>query len=185
MALLKFIGGIRLSAALVKCGITLAVALLDLTAGVILTAKKVARAWEAHSDSGRTSTMYLHGRRVVREVWLPRATNIQEAYVDYVPFLFSLATFFLCEDNKPIDLVILYCVVMPFYPSSTKRHETRSLATDFFPFQPRCGFNAYFLGQYSLPSFPYSTQTWISLHEVGFPLIVQIKGFICVTSRAE
>ena len=41
MALLKFIGGIRLSAALVKCGITLAVALLDLTAGVILTAKKL------------------------------------------------------------------------------------------------------------------------------------------------
>ena len=39
MALLKFIGGIRLSAALVKCGITLAVALLDLTDGVILTAK--------------------------------------------------------------------------------------------------------------------------------------------------
>ena len=53
--------------------------------------------------------------RVVREVWLPRATNIQEAYVDYIPFLFSLATFFLCEDNKPIDLVILYCVVMPSY----------------------------------------------------------------------
>ena len=94
--------------------------------------KKVAiRAWEAHSDSGRTSTMYLRERRVVREVWLPRATNIQAAYVDYVPFLFSLATFFLCEDNKPIDLVILYCVVMPFYPSSTKRHETHSLATDF------------------------------------------------------
>ena len=46
MALLKFIG--RVSAALVKCGITLAVALLDLTAGVILTAKKVAiRAWES------------------------------------------------------------------------------------------------------------------------------------------
>ena len=61
MAFLKFIGGIKLRAALVKCGITLAVALLDLTAGVILTAKKVAiRAWEAHSDSGRTSTMYLH-----------------------------------------------------------------------------------------------------------------------------
>ena len=40
MALLKFIGGIRLRAALVKCGITLAVALLDLTAGVILTSKK-------------------------------------------------------------------------------------------------------------------------------------------------
>ena len=32
MALLKFISGIRLSAALVKCGITLAVALLDFTA---------------------------------------------------------------------------------------------------------------------------------------------------------
>ena len=32
--------------------------------------------------------------RVVREVWLPRATNIQATYVDYVPFLFSLATDF-------------------------------------------------------------------------------------------
>ena len=40
MALLKFIGGIRLSAALVKCGITLVVALLDFTIGVILTTKK-------------------------------------------------------------------------------------------------------------------------------------------------
>ncbi len=39
MALLKFIGGIRLRATLVKCGITLAVALLGLTAGVILTKK--------------------------------------------------------------------------------------------------------------------------------------------------
>ena len=39
MALLKFIGGIRLRAALVKCGITFAVALLDLTGGVILTEK--------------------------------------------------------------------------------------------------------------------------------------------------
>ena len=39
MALLKFIGGIRLSVALVKCGITLAVALVDLTAGIILTEK--------------------------------------------------------------------------------------------------------------------------------------------------
>ena len=63
MALLKFMGGIRLRAALVKCGITLAVALLDLTAGVIPIAKKVAiRAWKAHSDSGCTSTMYLHRR---------------------------------------------------------------------------------------------------------------------------
>jgi hypothetical protein len=53
--------------------------------------------------------------RVVREGWLPRVTNIHAAYVDYVPVLFSLAIFFLCEDNKPIDLVILYCVVMPFY----------------------------------------------------------------------
>ena len=80
---------------------------------------------------GGTNTMYLHGRKVVREVWLPRAINIQAAYVDYVPFLLSLATFFLCEDNKHINLVILYCVFMPFYPSSTKRHETRSLAIDF------------------------------------------------------
>ena len=40
MTLLKFIGGTRLSAALVEGGITLAVALLDFTAGVILTTKK-------------------------------------------------------------------------------------------------------------------------------------------------
>ena len=40
MALLKFMGGIRLRAALVKYGFTLAVALLDLTVGVILTTKK-------------------------------------------------------------------------------------------------------------------------------------------------
>ena len=165
MALLKFIGGIRLSAALVKCGITLAVALLDLTAGVILTAKKVAiRAWEAHSDSGCTSTMYLHGRRVVREVWLPRARNIPAAYVDYVPFLFSLATFFLCEDNKPIDLVILYCVVMPFYPSSTKRHETRSLATDFPLFNLDAG---------SMPTLLDST--------VSLPFLIQPRhGLVCM-----
>ena len=39
MTLLKFIGGIIMSVALVKCGITLAVALLALTAGVILTGK--------------------------------------------------------------------------------------------------------------------------------------------------
>ena len=49
---------------------------------------------------------------------VPKGTNIEAAYVDYVPFLFSLATFFLCEDNKPMDLVILYCVGMPFYPFS-------------------------------------------------------------------
>ena len=40
MALLKFIGGISLCAALVNYGITLEVALFDLTIGVILTAKK-------------------------------------------------------------------------------------------------------------------------------------------------
>ena len=80
---------------------------------------------------GGTSTMYLHGRRVVREVWLPRATNIQTTYVDYGPIFVPFSHLFLCEDNKPIDLVNLYCVFMPFYPSATKRHETRSLATDF------------------------------------------------------
>ena len=165
MALLKFMGGIKLRAALVKCGITLALALLDLTAGVILTAKKVAiRAWEAHSDSGRTSMKYLDGRRVVREVWLPRATNIQATYVDYVPFLFSLATFLLCEDNKPIDLVILYCVVMPFYPSSTKIHETRSLATDFPLFNLDAG---------SMPTLLDST--------VSLPFLIQPRhGLVCM-----
>ena len=40
MTLLEFIGGIRLSAALVKCGITLEVELVDFTTGVILKAKK-------------------------------------------------------------------------------------------------------------------------------------------------
>ena len=127
--------------------------------------KKVAiRAWEAHSDSGRTSTMYLHGRRVVREVWLLRATNIQAAYVDYVPFLFSLATFFLCEDNKPIDLVILYYVVMPFYPFSTKRHETRSLATDFPLFNLDGG---------SIPSLFDST--------FSLPFLIQTRhGLVCM-----
>ena len=62
MALLKFMGGIRLSATLAKCGITLAVALLDFTVGIILTAKSRIRAWDAHSDNGRTSAMYLHRR---------------------------------------------------------------------------------------------------------------------------
>ena len=90
MALLKFVSGIRLSAALVKCGITLAVALLDSTVGVILTEKSgnksmtgPFRQW-AHQYDVPPET-----HRVVREVWLPRATNIQAAYVDYVPFLFS------------------------------------------------------------------------------------------------
>ena len=122
------------------------------------------RAWEAHSDSGRTSTMYLHGHRVVREVWLPRATNIQAAYVGYVPFLFSLATFFLCEDNELTDLVILYCVVMPFYPSSTKRHKTRSLATDFPLFNLDAG---------SMPSLLDST--------VSLPFLIQPRhGLVCM-----
>ena len=102
--------------------------------------------------------------RVVREGWLPRATNIQAAYVDYVPFLFSLATFFLCEDNKLIDLVILYCVVMPFYPFSTKRHETRSLATDFPLFNLDAG---------SMPSLFDST--------FSLPFLIQPRhGLVCM-----
>ena len=93
-----------------------------------------------------------------------RATNIQAAYVDYVPFLFSLATFFLCEDNKPIDLVILYCVVMPFYPSSTKRHETRSLATDFPLFNLDAG---------PMPTLLDST--------VSLPFLIQPRhGLVCM-----
>ena len=129
MILLKFIGGIRLSAALVQCGITLAVALLDFTAGIIPTAKKYK---SMGCPFGQWAHQYDVPPRTHRVV--PRATNIQAAYVDYVFFLFSLATFFLCEENKPIDLVILYCVVMPvypFHPFSTKRCKTRSLATDF------------------------------------------------------
>ena len=123
--------------------------------------------------------------RVVKQGWLPRAINIQAAYLDYVPFLFSLATFFLCEDNKRIDLVILYCVVLPFFPFSTKRQETSFSTTTAFPLfnQDAGSIPSLFYSTTFPPFFPYSTQTWISLHEVGFPLIVQIKFFVCMTSR--
>lgn len=159
MALLKFMGGIRLRAALVKCGITLAVALLDLTAGVILTAKKVAiRAWEAPVRCTSTDAEWW-GRYGCPEQQISR----QHMWIT-VPFLFSLATFFLCEDNKPIDLVILYCVVMPFYPSSTKRHETRSLATDFPLFNLDAG---------SMPTLLDST--------VSLPFLIQPRhGLVCM-----
>ena len=113
--------------------------------------------------------MYLHGRKVVREVRLPRATNIQAAYVDYIPFLFSLATFFLCEDNKPIDLVILYCVVMPFYPSSNKRHETRSVATDFPLFNLDAG---------SMPTLLDSTVSLPFLIQPRHGLVYMKLGFL-------
>ena len=80
------------------------------------------------------------------------------------PIFFSLATFSLCEDNKPIDLVILYCVVMPFYPSSTKRHETRSLATDFPLFNLDVG---------SMPSLCGIT--------LPFPFLIQPRhGLVCI-----
>ena len=80
------------------------------------------------------------------------------------PIFLCLATFFLCEDNKPIDLVILYCVVMPFYPSSTKRHETRSLATDF----PLLNLDAG-----SMPTLLDST--------VSLPFLIQpIHGLVCM-----
>ena len=83
---------------------------------------------------------------------------------DYVPFLFSLSTFFLCEDNKPIDLVILYCVAMPFHPSSTKRHETRSLAIDFPLFNLDLG---------SMPTPLDST--------VSLPFLIQPRhGLVCM-----
>ena len=132
------------------------------------------RAWEAHSDSGRTSTMYLHGRRVVREVWLPRATNIQAAYVDYGPIFVLFSHLFPMwgqQTDRPGHSLLRCHAFLPFFNQET---QGSFLSYWFSPFQPRCGFDAYSLGQYSLPSFPYSTQTWISLHEVGFPLIVQI-----------
>ena len=122
--------------------------------------------------------------RVVREVWLPRATNIQAAYVDYVPFLFSLATFSYARTTNRST----WSFSIPFSCLSTLLQPRDMRLIPYLlisPFQPRCGFDAYSRGQYILPSFPYSTQTWISMHEVGFPLIVKIKVFICVTSRAE
>ena len=123
------------------------------------------RACEAHSDSGRTSTMYFHGRI---EWWgrygCPEQQISRQHMWITVPFLFSLATFFLCEDNKPIDLVILYCVVMPFYPSSTKRHETRSLASDFPLFNLDAG---------SMPTLLDST--------VSLPFLIQPRhGLVCM-----
>ena len=159
MALLKFMGGIRLRATLVKCGITLEVALLDLTAGVILTAKKVAiRACEAPVRCTSTDAEWW-GRYGCLEQQISR----QHMWIP-VPFLFPLATFFLCEDNKPIDLVILYCVDMPFYPFSTRRHETRSLATDFPLFNLDAG---------SMPTLLDST--------VSLPFLIQPRhGLVCM-----
>lgn len=86
------------------------------------------------------------------------------------------------QTDRPGHSLLRCHAFLPFFNQETR---DSFLSYWFSPFQPRCGFDAYSLGQYSLPSFPYSTQTWISLHEVGFPLIVQIKVFVCVTSRAE
>ena len=102
--------------------------------------------------------------RVVREDGCPEQQISRQHMWITVPFLFSLATFFLCEENKPIDLVILYCVVMPFYPSSTKRHKTRSLATDFPLFNLDAG---------STPSLLDST--------VFLPFLIQPRhGLVCM-----
>ena len=80
------------------------------------------------------------------------------------PIFVLFSHLFLCEDNKPIDLVILYCVVMPFYPSSTKRHETRSLATDFPLFNLDAG---------SMPTLLDST--------VSLPFLIQPRhGLVCM-----
>ena len=68
------------------------------------------------------------------------------------------------EGNKPIDLVILYCVLMPFYPSSTKRHETRFLASDFPLFNLDAG---------SMPSLLDNT--------VSLPFLIQPRhGLVCM-----
>ena len=84
--------------------------------------------------------------------------------MDYGPIFFLFSHLFPMEDNKPIDLVILYCVVMPFYPSSTKRHETRSLATDFPLFNLDAG---------SMPTLLDST--------VSLPFLIQPKrGLVCM-----
>ena len=86
------------------------------------------------------------------------------------------------QTDRPGHSLLRCHAFLPFFNQETR---DSFLSYWFSPFQPRCGFDAYSLGQYSLPSFPYSTQTWISLHEVGFPLIVQIMVFVCVASRAE
>ena len=60
--------------------------------------------------------------------------------------------------------LFLYCVVMPFYPSSTKRHETRSLATDFPLFNLDAG---------SMPTLLDST--------VSLPFLIQPRhGLVCM-----
>ena len=61
--------------------------------------------------------------RVVREVWLPRATNIHATYVDYVPFLFSLATFsYVRTTNRQTwsFSIALSCLSTLFQPRDTK-----------------------------------------------------------------
>lgn len=81
----------------------------------MLTAKKVAiRAW---SPFGRWAhrSQSAYGREWWGGYGCPETkASIRAAYVDYGPILFSFSHLFLCEDNKPIDLVILYCVVMPY-----------------------------------------------------------------------
>ena len=61
--------------------------------------------------------------RVVREVWLPRATNIQAAYVDYVSFLLSLATFFPMQGqqtNRPAHSLLRCHAFLPFFNQETR-----------------------------------------------------------------
>ena len=186
MALLKFIGGIRLRAALVKCGITLAVALLDLTAGVILTAKK-----SANKSMGGPFGQWAHQydvppRMQSGEGGMVAQSNKYPGSISGLRPIFVLFSHLFPmwgqQTDRPGHSLLRCHAFLPFFNQETR---DSFLSYWFSPFQPRCGFDAYSLGQYSLPSFPYSTQTWISLHEVGFPLIVQIKVFVCMTSRAE
>ena len=147
-------------------------ALLHFTGGIILTAAKpvAIRAWGG--PWGQWAHQYdvpPPRHKVVRQGWLPRATNIQAAYLDYVPFLFSLATFSYVRTTN----------------LSTWSFSI-ALSCLSFLFQPRDSFLSYCFSPFialfnqdtgSIPSlcystfppfFPYSTKTWIRLHEVGF-----------------
>ena len=60
------------------------------------------------------------------------------------------------QTDRPGHSLLSCHAFLPFFNQETR---DSFLSYWFSPFQPRCGFAAYSLGQYSLPSFPYSTQT--------------------------
>ena len=127
--------------------------------------KKVAiRALEAHSDSGRTSTMYLHGHI---EWWgrygcPEQQISRQHMWIMSIFVLFShLFPMWGQQTDRPGHSLLRCHAFLPFF---NKRHETRSLATDFPLFNLDAG---------SMPTLLDST--------VSLPFLIQPKhGLVCM-----